>query len=89
MLLAVLFWALTYEVYGGSRTGMGLLVFASIPLAMAGGAIGALLGFLFGWIGRSIGRKITGKHAEAIATVIGGLLGGLIASAAVYYSRPW
>jgi hypothetical protein len=89
MLLAVLFWALTYEVYGGSRTGIGLLVFAGIPLATAGGAVGALLGFLLGWIGRSIGRKMTGKHAEAIATVLGGLLGGVMAAAAVYVSRPW
>jgi hypothetical protein len=87
MLLAVLFWALTYEIYGGSRTGMGLLVFAGIPLAIAGGAIGALLGFVLGWIGRSIGIKIGGRRAEGIGAIIGGFLGGVIflAGLSIYY----
>lgn len=87
MLLAVLFWALTYEIYGGSRTGMGLLVFAGIPLAIAGGAAGALLGVVFGWIGRSIGLRMKGRRTEGIGAVVGGLLGGVIAAATAYSLR--
>jgi hypothetical protein len=84
ILLAVLVWVLSIEIDGGSGTGMGLLLFAGIPLAIVGSAAGALLGVVFGWIGRSIGRKTGRERFEGIGAVAGGLLGGVIAAATVY-----